>query len=185
MYTTPEWDLIDGNSCMYHFIPPLSILLPTPHKMLTICRIDCQSNLSTSLTALNPNTKLFVIREAPQTLLPKLFKAWNITHLVFEKDTDAYARQRDNEVVRLAREAGVQVVTRVGRTLYDPDVLVEKNGGRPTMSINQVMNVFYPSSYSMVFPFLPCFLHPRFGMLALGLLGRSYWTYFPGWLAGL
>lgn len=60
---------------------------------------------------------------------------------MFEKDTDAYARERDETVVRLAREAGVEVLIRVGRTLYDPDRLVRENGGRPTMSITQVMNV--------------------------------------------
>ncbi|KAH6668024.1 DNA photolyase [Halenospora varia] len=57
--------------------------------------IDCQNDLSTSITNLNPKSKLFLMREAPQTLFPKLFKAWKITHLVFEKDTDAYARDRD------------------------------------------------------------------------------------------
>ena len=37
----------------------------------------------------------------------------------------------------LAEKAGVKVITRVGRTLYDPDRLVQENGG-PTMSITQV-----------------------------------------------
>ncbi|KAI9858755.1 MAG: hypothetical protein M1824_004175 [Vezdaea acicularis] len=99
--------------------------------------IDCQNDLSASITKLNKKSKLLVIREAPTTLLPKLFKAWRISHLVFEKDTDAYARQRDNEVMALAEKAGVKVITRVGRTLYDPDRLVQENGG-PTMSITQV-----------------------------------------------
>lgn len=84
-----------------------------------------------------------MIREAPQTLLPKLFRAWRISHLVFEKDTDAYGRDRDTQLIRLAKEAGVEVVVRVGRTLYDPDRLVEENGGKPTMSIAQVMRVRY------------------------------------------
>ena len=104
-------------------------------------RLDCQSDLSNSLTKLNSKSKLLVIREAPQTLLPKLFKAWDVTHIVFEKDTDAYARERDAEVTRLAKEAGVEVVIRTGRTLYDPDELVKQNGGRPTMSISQVEKV--------------------------------------------
>ncbi|KAI9810470.1 MAG: hypothetical protein M1827_006246 [Pycnora praestabilis] len=100
--------------------------------------LDCQSDLSASITKLNKKSKLFLMREAPTTLLPKLFKAWKISHLVFEKDTDAYAKERDNEVMELARKAGVEVVFRVGRTLYDPDQLVEKNGRKPTMSISQV-----------------------------------------------
>lgn len=104
-------------------------------------RIDCQSDLSKSITKLNPKSKLFVVREAPQTVLPKLFKAWQISHLVFEKDTDAYARERDGKIIQLAKDAGVEVVVRVGRTLYDPDELVKANGGKPTMSITQVEHV--------------------------------------------
>ncbi len=87
------------------------------------------------------------MREAPQTLLPKLFKSWKISHLVFEKDTDAYARDRDQTVMRLAKEAGVEVVIRVGRTLWDPDALVKANGDHPTMSITQTQHVRPQCSY--------------------------------------
>lgn len=100
--------------------------------------LDCQNDLSKSITKLNPKSKLFLIREAPQTLLPKLFKEWKITHLVFEKDTDAYGRDRDDQVKELAKKAGVEVVTRPGRTLYDSDELVKENNNKPTMSISQV-----------------------------------------------
>jgi deoxyribodipyrimidine photolyase len=100
--------------------------------------LDSQNDLSKSITKLNPKSRLFVIREAPQTLFPKLFKAWRITHLVFEKDTDAYARDRDEKVMDIAKQAGVEVVVKVGRTLYDPDELVKHNHGKPTMSITQV-----------------------------------------------
>ncbi|KAL8627416.1 hypothetical protein Q9189_006880 [Teloschistes chrysophthalmus] len=106
-----------------------------------LSRLDCQSDLSSSITKLNKKSKLFVVREAPQTVLPKLFKAWNISHLVFERDTDPYAKARDAEIMELAKEAGVEVVaTRHGRTLYDPDHLVKANGGKPTMSITQVQH---------------------------------------------
>lgn len=101
-------------------------------------RLDCQNDLSASLTKLNKNQKLLLIREAPQTLFPKLFKAWRISHLVFEKDTDAYAKERDEKVMQMAKEAGVEVIIKTGRTLYDPDELVKANGDRPTMSMTQV-----------------------------------------------
>ncbi|KAI2639624.1 Cryptochrome/photolyase FAD-binding domain-containing protein [Hypomontagnella submonticulosa] len=100
--------------------------------------LDCQTDLSGSIQKLNPESKLFVLREAPQTLFPKLFKAWNVTHLVFEKDTDAYARERDKSVIALAEKAGVKVVSRYGRTLWDSDEVITKHGGKPTMSITQL-----------------------------------------------
>ena len=106
-----------------------------------LSRLDCQADLSASITKLNPKSKLFVLREAPQTLLTKLFKAWNISHLVFEKDTDAYARERDEDVIQQAKDAGMEVIVKMGRTLYDPDDLVKANGGKPTMSISQVEHV--------------------------------------------
>ncbi|KAK8247640.1 FAD binding domain of DNA photolyase-domain-containing protein [Phyllosticta capitalensis] len=103
--------------------------------------LDCQKDLSESITKINSKSKLFVIREGPQTLFPKLFKAWKVSHLVFEKDTDVYARDRDESVVKLAEDAGVKVIVKIGRTLYDPDELVKGNGGKPTMSISQVQAV--------------------------------------------
>lgn len=71
-------------------------------------------------------------------MFPKLFKAWGITHLVFEKDTDAYAKERDEIVKAAAKEAGVEIIVRSGRTLWDSDDLVAKNHQKPTMSISQV-----------------------------------------------
>ncbi|TID24446.1 Cryptochrome/photolyase FAD-binding domain-containing protein [Venturia nashicola] len=100
--------------------------------------IDCQNDVSARITQINKKSKLFVLREAPQTLLPKLWKEWKISHLVFEKDTDAYGRGRDEEVMKLAKAAGVEVLRVSGRTLWDSDDLVKANGGRPTMTINQV-----------------------------------------------
>jgi cryptochrome len=67
------------------------------------------------------------MREAPQTLFPKLFKARKITHLVFEKDTDAYAKDRDEVVKKAAEEAGVEVIIKSGRVLWDSDELVKQN----------------------------------------------------------
>ncbi|KAK5173932.1 uncharacterized protein LTR77_002613 [Saxophila tyrrhenica] len=100
--------------------------------------IDCQNDLSQSITKLNKKSKLFVLREPAVTLLPKLFKAWKISHLVFEKDTDAYGRQRDAQVMEQAKKAGVEVIVKSGRTLWDSDEVVKANNGKPTMSIGQL-----------------------------------------------
>lgn len=61
-----------------------------------------------------------------------------MTHLVFEKDTDAYARDRDDVVIQSAKKAGVEVIIKSGRTLWDSDEIVKANGGKPTMSITQL-----------------------------------------------
>ncbi|KAG6018021.1 hypothetical protein E4U41_004078 [Claviceps citrina] len=100
----------------------------------------CQNDLSDSITKLNPKSKLFVLREGPQTLFPKLFKAWKVTHLVFEKDTDSYARERDEAVLKAAKEAGVEVISRSGRTLWDSEEVVAKHGDKPTMSMTALLS---------------------------------------------
>jgi len=102
--------------------------------------IDCMNDVSNSLTKLNKKSKLFVLREPSTTLLPKLFKAWKITHLVFEKDTDSYGKERDAQVVESAKQAGVEVLFESGRTLWDSDKVVKANGGKPTMSITQLQH---------------------------------------------
>ena len=102
--------------------------------------IDCQNDVSASLTKLNKKQKLHVVREGAQTVLPKLFKAWKITHIAFEKDVDAYARDRDNSVIESAKNAGIEVLMRTGRTLWDSDDVVKQNGGKPTMSITQLQH---------------------------------------------
>lgn len=101
--------------------------------------IDCQNDLSASISKINKNSKLFVLREPAITLLPKLFKAWNITHLVYEIDTDSYAKVRDEEVQRLAKAAGVEVIAKSGRTLWDSEEIVKANNGKPTMSMQQLL----------------------------------------------
>lgn len=101
--------------------------------------------LSERLTELNPRQKLHIVREGPETVIPKLVRKWKIDVLVFEKDTDAYAKGRDESVGKsleaLSKELGreIKVVSLMGRTLFDPDELVEKNGGKPTMSMGQVV----------------------------------------------
>lgn len=72
--------------------------------------------------------------------MAELLQRWKIDVLVFEKDTDAYARMRDDEVRRIAEGLGVEVVSLSGRTLFDSDEVVKMNGGKPTMSMNQLVN---------------------------------------------
>lgn len=125
---------------------PLTSEIWASRRLTLLLRLDCQNDVSESITKLNPKSKLFVIREAPQTLFPKILKAWKISHLVFEKDTDAYGRDRDEVVKEIAKKLGVEVVTRCGRTLYDSDEVVKANKGKPTMSmsaIQSVCTVFY------------------------------------------
>ena len=97
------------------------------------------SDLSGSLTQMNERQKLFVVRAAPGKVFGHLLEKWKIDVLVFERDTDAYARMRDEEVAKIAEECGVKVVSVSGRTLFDSEEVVKKHGGKPTMSMAQLL----------------------------------------------
>jgi cryptochrome len=102
------------------------------------------SDISTHLTAINPKQKLHVVRGPPEKVLPRMWKSWGITHIVWERDSTGYARDRDGRVRELAREAGVEVIDIAGRHLYDPEEVVKKHGGKPTMTLHSWQLVSLP-----------------------------------------
>jgi len=106
--------------------------------------LSSMSDLSAYYTSLNPQQMLHVVRGPPEEVLPIMWKEWGITHLVYEKDSNAYARVRDKKVVALAQGAGVEVVGVHGRHLFDPEVVVRTNGGKGTMTLHQWQNVGPP-----------------------------------------
>lgn len=108
--------------------------------------IESMWDLSNSLSACNHATKLHVVRGAPQTVLPVLWKAWNITHLIFEKDTAGYGAIRDAEIRVLAANTGINVTDVLGHTLYDPVAIVNAHGGKATMSATAWHAVCLPHS---------------------------------------
>lgn len=110
--------------------------------------LECMTGLSGGYVRLSAKSskgkdgheqRLWVVREAPATVLPKLWKKWGVDVLVFEEDSDWYARKRDEEVMRLAEENGVRVEVRHGRTLWEEEGVVRRNKGKPTMSMGQLL----------------------------------------------
>ncbi|KAI7839651.1 hypothetical protein COHA_006460 [Chlorella ohadii] len=80
-------------------------------------------------------SRLLVLRGKPQEVLPRVFKEWGVTRLCFESDTEPYANQRDATVRQLAETAGVEVHSPVSHTLYDPQLLLARNGGKPPLTM--------------------------------------------------
>lgn len=103
--------------------------------------LESMQSISDELTALNPAQKLHVLRGPPEDVLPVLWKSWGITHLVFEKDSNGYAKIRDAKVMEMAEKAGVEVVGVHGRHLYDPEEVVKNNEGKGTMTLHQWQGV--------------------------------------------
>ncbi|XP_019345657.1 cryptochrome-1 isoform X2 [Alligator mississippiensis] len=101
--------------------------------------VESLKDLDESLKKLN--SRLFVVRGHPAEVFPGLFKAWKVTRLTFEVDTEPYSKQRDAEVVRLAAAHGVQVIQKVSHTLYDTDRVIAENNGKVPLTYRQLQAV--------------------------------------------
>ena len=91
-------------------------------------------NVSDSIHKINPLSQLLVIRGDPVSLIPELIKRWKITHLVFEKDENGYSRSRDAQVLQIADQLGITVITKNGNHLWDTATVVKNNGNKPITS---------------------------------------------------
>ena len=82
-------------------------------------------------------TRLFVFRGSPPEVFRSIFQIWNVEKITFESDTEPYSITRDAEITKIAQEFGIQVVTKLSHTLYDPDQIVKANkGATPTVLFN-------------------------------------------------
>uniref|UniRef100_A0A8C5QEW6 Cryptochrome circadian regulator 2 n=1 Tax=Leptobrachium leishanense TaxID=445787 RepID=A0A8C5QEW6_9ANUR len=89
-------------------------------------------DLDTSLRKLN--SRLFVVRGQPADVFPRLFKEWGVTRLTFEYDSEPFGKERDAAIMKLAKEAGVEVIVENSHTLYDLDRIIELNNHSPPLT---------------------------------------------------
>ena len=74
-------------------------------------------------------SRLFVVRGNPKSTMEDLIKKWNVKKITFESDTEPYSVSRDGEITELANHLGVQVVSKLSHTLFDPHKIVKANKG--------------------------------------------------------
>ena len=95
-------------------------------------------------------SRLIVLEGVPNKIFPEIWRKWNVKKLCFEADTEPYAVKRDEEIKKLAAEADVQVCDPTSHTLYNPDFLIGKNGGKAPLTMKAfeslVMSVGPPSA---------------------------------------
>lgn len=82
-----------------------------------------------------------MVRGNPKTVFPKLFNDWRVECLTYESDIEPYARQRDVLVNKHAQKFNVNVITKVSHTIYDPDFVVQKNGGVAPTQYQSFLNI--------------------------------------------
>uniref|UniRef100_A0A3B1IHH9 Cryptochrome circadian regulator 5 n=1 Tax=Astyanax mexicanus TaxID=7994 RepID=A0A3B1IHH9_ASTMX len=94
--------------------------------------IEALKDLDSSLRKLN--SRLFVIRGVPREVFPRLFEEWKVTRLTFEVDSEPYSQKRDKEVMDLAKQHGVEIITKISHTLYNLERVIEENNGKAPLT---------------------------------------------------
>ena len=74
-------------------------------------------------------------------MLPSLFKEWDITRLSFEVDCEPFRKSRDAVITGLAKQSGIEVISRVSHTLYDAEVLLMSTEGRAPQVFDEFMEL--------------------------------------------
>ncbi|XP_060117786.1 cryptochrome-2 [Heteronotia binoei] len=96
-------------------------------------------DLDNSLRKLN--SRLFVVRGQPTDVFPRLFKEWGVTRLTFDYDSEPFGKERDAAIVKLAKEACVEVLIENSHTLYDLDRIIELNGHKPPLTYKRFQTI--------------------------------------------
>ncbi|XP_038663737.1 cleavage stimulation factor subunit 3 isoform X3 [Scyliorhinus canicula] len=101
--------------------------------------LQCLEDLDSSLRKLK--SRLFVVRGQPADVFPRLFKEWNMTQLTFEYDSEPFGKARDATVMKLAENAGIEVIVRNSHTLYEVDRIIEANDNKPPLTFKRFQTI--------------------------------------------
>ncbi|XP_061825762.1 cryptochrome-2 isoform X1 [Nerophis lumbriciformis] len=101
--------------------------------------LQALEDLDCSLKTLN--SRLFVVRGQPAEVFPRLFKEWKMTRLTFEYDPEPYGKERDNAIIKMAQEFGVETVVRNSHTLYNLERIIEMNNNSPPMTFKRFQTI--------------------------------------------
>jgi len=99
------------------------------------CLKDLQKNLQ------KVGSELYVIKGDTATVLKDKVKEWGVTQLTYIVDTEVYYRDRDHAVIDLMSSINVEVVSKVGHTLYDIDEIWKANNGKPPLTYRSFLSI--------------------------------------------
>lgn len=66
--------------------------------------------------------RLFVFRGKPEEIFTSLFSDWKVQRITFELDIEPYARERDEQISKIAHQLEVEVIQKVSHTLYNTEL---------------------------------------------------------------
>ncbi|CAG5076754.1 Oidioi.mRNA.OKI2018_I69.PAR.g8536.t1.cds [Oikopleura dioica] len=112
--------------------------------------IDCLKDLDEGLKKCG--TRLYVLTGDATQVIKKFCKENEITQMTWMKDAEIFYRERDEEITKVVHRMEIKTKSFLGHTLYDPDEVIAKNGGK----IPLTMEEFYETINDMEQPGAPC-----------------------------
>ena len=91
--------------------------------------------ISDAITAMNSklhstNNKIFTFKGKPSEVLSQLIKKYKIKAVFFNKDYEPYARERDQDIIKMCNEKDVSCHSFKDHVVFEEDEIV-KNDGTP------------------------------------------------------
>ncbi|XP_055603870.1 cryptochrome-1 [Uranotaenia lowii] len=147
--------------------------------------------------------QLFVFRGSALGVMRRLFEELNIRKLCFEQDCEPIWRERDNAIISLCKAMDVKCVEKVSHTLWDPEQVIQTNGGIPPLTYQMFLHtvniigepprpVAAPSFEFVEFGTIPSILATELKLATRNLSPEDFGIYYEGnpdiayqqWLGG-
>ncbi|XP_050345943.1 cryptochrome-1 [Nymphalis io] len=84
--------------------------------------------------------KLHLIKGKPEHVFRRFWEVLGIRKICFEQDCEPIWRARDDCVRNLCREIGISCHENVSHTLWDPDSVIQANGGIPPLTYQMFLH---------------------------------------------
>lgn len=97
-----------------HFVSPRTVGVNRFNFLL-----ESLTDLDSNLRAIG--SRLIVARGSPERVLPELCQKWGVSCVVFEQDTEPYARARDSALTTTLSSLNIRVKSLCGHTLHHPE----------------------------------------------------------------
>lgn len=138
-------DAIKSSTTTKSCLRPIFILDPLIIKWLRVSPNRWRF-LQQTLVDLNENLKkinsrLYIIRGNPEDVFKRIFKEWNVNYLSFESDIEPYSKKRDITIEDLAKAFNVKVVQCISHTIYNPEIIIKRNFGKPPLTYQKFLSL--------------------------------------------
>ena len=86
-------------------------------------------------------SKLHIFLGKPIEVFKKLHQRHRIAKLCFDQDPEPIWKARDDSVKMWCKDEGIDCVEKVGHTLWNPQEVVDLNGGKPPVTFSMFNHV--------------------------------------------